>query len=385
MQPRLSLKGLRRSHSGRSWKKLVSKISIGLIIVLLVISTIFVLGRTEQVTTAAENSPNPAPQFAETDSSITVRARVVPVHHAALNFPLRGIFSENVVEEVLVKEGDQVKPGDPLIRVDTRDLELRVQEAEARLAQAQANYEVLSSEAGVNRLRSEADLAYLIAEAGMAKLRAEAEAAKLRGEAQNARFQGLTQLANLLDANANDLLGAAEVLGNTAQVNQERLLAALEMMDVANTATITSALAQLQQADVALQRERLLLEQATLRSPIGGTVVEVNATIGTMPNATGPAVVVADLSSWQLETIDLTELSVARIKEGDPVTVTFDALPGVQLPGRVIHIQPIGETDITDNTSIYSVIIGLEQQSELLRWNMTAWVTFASSSSSGSK
>ncbi len=69
---------------------------------------------------------------------VTASGEVVARSSADLSFRIPG-----VVAEVLVKEGDQVKAGDPLVALDTRELELQVAQAEASLAQARANYERL--------------------------------------------------------------------------------------------------------------------------------------------------------------------------------------------------------------------------------------------------
>ena len=85
-----------------------------------------------------------------------------------------------------------------------------------------------------------------------------------------------------------------------------------------------------------------------------------------------PVAVLADLSSWQIETDDLTELNIVRIAEGAPVLITFDAIPDLELPGKVVRIKEIGENKMGDMT--YTVIIAPDQNDDRLRWNMTATV-----------
>ena len=78
----------------------------------------------------------------------------------------------------------------------------------------------------------------------------------------------------------------------------------------------------------------------------------------------------ADLATLQVETDDLTELNVVRVQEGAPATVTFDALPGLTLTGKVVRIKPLGENKQGDMT--YTVVIQPDQLDDRLRWNMTA-------------
>ncbi|MGB9632673.1 MAG: efflux RND transporter periplasmic adaptor subunit, partial [Chloroflexaceae bacterium] len=82
-----------------------------------------------------------------------------------------------------------------------------------------------------------------------------------------------------------------------------------------------------------------------------------------------------DMSNWKIETEDLTELSIVRIREGDPVTITFDALPGFELPGKVAQIKPMGENRQGD--VVYTVVVIPDRWDERLRWNMTATVRIA--------
>jgi HlyD family secretion protein len=93
--------------------------------------------------------------------------------------------------------------------------------------------------------------------------------------------------------------------------------------------------------------------------------------------APGAAVVLlADTSAWQVETTDLTELNVAEIGEESPVTVTLEAIPGLELPGRVSVIEPYGESKQGD--IVYTVRAILDRQDPRLRWNMTAKVVIES-------
>ncbi|MCW5850474.1 MAG: HlyD family secretion protein, partial [Anaerolineae bacterium] len=83
---------------------------------------------------------------------------------------------------------------------------------------------------------------------------------------------------------------------------------------------------------------------------------------------------IADLSQWEIETTDLTELNVVRLKVGDPVILTFDAIPGLELPGTITRIGDLGENKQGD--IVYTVVIKPDRQDERLRWRMTTSATF---------
>ncbi len=68
----------------------------------------------------------------------------------------------------------------------------------------------------------------------------------------------------------------------------------------------------------------------------------MNAKQGGSINAGQSAVTIADFSSWLVKTTDLTEIDVVQLAEGQPVTVTLDALPGGGIEGR----DPVDRADV---------------------------------------
>ena len=101
--------------------------------------------------------------------------------------------------------------------------------------------------------------------------------------------------------------------------------------------------------------------------------MRLDAKVGEYVAPAKPLVVLADLSGWRVETTDLTELSVVRIREGDRAIVTFDALPEVEIPGTVTRIKALGTNNRGDIT--YTAVIAPDEMDPRLRWNMTAAVT----------
>jgi HlyD family secretion protein len=213
---------------------------------------------------------------------------------------------------------------------------------------AAAEAQVRGARANLDRVRAGADAGQLAA-ARAQLAQAEANLSKLRGE----------QRAANLDAASAAVAGAEANLGQVSAP--------------ARPVDLAGAQSQVQQAEVALEEARLALDRATLRAPLDGTVVRVSVNAGEKIGATGSSVTLADLSIWQIETTDLTELSVANIREGDPATIAIDAIPGLELRGRVRYVRPLGEN--VQGDIIYTVVIAPDRQDQRLRWNMTAAVT----------
>jgi HlyD family secretion protein len=167
------------------------------------------------------------------------------------------------------------------------------------------------------------------------------------------------------DQRAGQLEGARAGVQN-AQARLNQLTAKSRKTD------LDMAQAQVAAAEIALEQAELALARTTLRAPFVGTVAALNIDVGEIPGAEQPAVVLADVSAWQVETSDLKEVDVVAIHEGDSVTITFDALPGVELAGRVQRVKPLGTLYQGDMT--YKVVVIPKQHDEHLRWNMTATI-----------
>ena len=150
-----------------------------------------------------------------------------------------------------------------------------------------------------------------------------------------------------------------------------RLAQAQSNYDLARSKAIPLEI-EIRAAEVNLRQAQLDLEQATLVAPMNGTVAKIDGDPGAMVGAGIPVVVVADMSQWLIETEDLTELDVVKLREGDRANVTFDALPGVTMVARIGRIKPIGTNRAGDIT--YTVVLYPEQAEPRLRWNMTAVV-----------
>jgi HlyD family secretion protein len=159
-----------------------------------------------------------------------------------------------------------------------------------------------------------------------------------------------------------------------ARVNVEQARTTLDLLNPSYVAT-SENLSQraefaLRQAELALEQAEIDLARATLRSPMDGTVARIDFKVN--EPSLERSVIIADFSQWQLVTEGLIELDIMQIREGDPATITFDALPDLELPGRVSHISSFGEN--TDGEITYNVVITPEEWDDRLRWNMTASV-----------
>ncbi len=112
----------------------------------------------------------------------------------------------------------------------------------------------------------------------------------------------------------------------------------------------------------------------SLIAPFDGVVTEVNVAEGEQVSPQTWAIKLADTNSWNVETSDVTELEVVNIQEGQNVSFTADALPGVTMNGVVTEISQSSYTQNGD--VIYTVKITADEVDPRVRWGMTVEVVF---------
>lgn len=119
---------------------------------------------------------------------------------------------------------------------------------------------------------------------------------------------------------------------------------------------------------------RAILANAELRAPHSGVVTKLDLKVGEYGATGSPVVTIADTSRWLVKTSDLTEIDVVNIKEGQPVIVKLDAMPGMEFKGNVLSISQ--EFSENQGDVVYEVTILLTDFDPAMRWGMTAVVRF---------
>jgi len=134
------------------------------------------------------------------------------------------------------------------------------------------------------------------------------------------------------------------------------------------------ALAQLDvgRAQLALEATQVDLEDAILLAPFDGIVSAVQASVGEWAAPGTTVVELLDVSRWRIETKNVGELEIARVRVGQEVLVRVNAFRDETLHGRVTTISPVAVVQQGDTT--YTLMIELEPTELNLRPGMTAQV-----------
>ena len=331
-------------------------------------------------------------------ATVSASGSIAPKAQATLTFKTPGL-----VAEVNVEEGDRVEAGEVLARLETKDLELAVAQAEASLAQAEAQLKQIEKGPSAHDLAA-AEASLASAEANLARLLAgpderEIEMARLSWEqaknnlwAAQAERDGIAgnkmNPGYMVDA-ANARVAAAEIAARIAELQYEQAKAGPDEYEVAiaqaqvdqaqaaldklksspTPEELAIARAQVDQARAALAQARLRLEEAVLVAPFAGTVASVDVNVGELASSAKPAIVLVDLSALHLD-ITVDEIDIGRIEVGQEVNIALDAFPDVELKGRVTRIDPVGT--VVQGVVTYGVRIELEPTEVPIRPGMTA-------------
>lgn len=220
---------------------------------------------------------------------------------------------------------------------DLASVQAALDNAAASLQQAQAAYDRVKDRADI-AMRSEAlnlqaaTIEYERAKAAYNAARNHPTPSELAAARAKVR-QAEASLAQLKSSPT-----ASELAAAAAQVAQARAqLAQLEAQP--NADEVTVAQANVDQAQVSLQEAQSQLDKAVLKAPFDGTVVAVNVEQGEWGSPGSPAFVLDNTSALFVD-IQVDEVDVAQLAEGQTVHLRFSALNGQTVDGTLAHIAP---------------------------------------------
>jgi HlyD family secretion protein len=346
--------------------------------------------------------------------AVSASGSIQPETRVSLTFETSG-----EVAEVPVQVGDRVKAGDVLVRLETGELTLQVQQTEASVALAEAQLaqlregarseEVASAQANLRGLEAQLNAAIanrdqVVAgptDAQIAAAETQLAAAELEHRVtliahdrtleetkdgdrrEQARYDlwAADQAVAAAQAQLDDLLAGADAnaaraaRANVAAVEAQRDAAQAQLDALLAGATeeqLTDVEAQVAQAEASLELAELALEKATLRAPFDGVVAAVSVSVGEMASAGLPAITLLDTSEFHM-TVGVDELDVGRLGLGQVAQVSLDAIPEAELTGKVERIAPAAT--IAGGVVTYDVVVALEKTDVPIRADMTANAT----------
>jgi membrane fusion protein (multidrug efflux system) len=237
------------------------------------------------------------------------------------------------VTKVLVQDNQAVKTGDLMLAIDPADFETAVRQAEANLAYAKAELESARADQAMTGKTAPAGV-----EQAQAELRA-AQAQAERAQADAERYQTLYAKDEVSKQALDQALTTARASRADAERAQANLDGAQTSPEQAATkqARVQSAEATVEQQQAALDQARLKLSYTQVLAPSDGVVTRKNVEPGSQVQSGTPVLALVGTTPWVIANFKETQLG--RMRVGQPVAMTVDAFPGVQLHGRVDSVQ----------------------------------------------
>lgn len=245
------------------------------------------------------------------------------------------------VDKVYVKDNQLVKKGDTLVVLDTRDLEIKVTQAEIALDNAKANLDVARGNAGSSSANA------TVSNSNIATAQANVDAADVRVWQATQDYNRMLNLYNAKSATQSQLDNAKatkEIAEKQLITAQKQLVTAKDQYS-ASGAVVTTADRQIRMAEITVaQRQsdldlaKLNLSYAYLIAPTNGFISRKNVQPGQLVTPGQTLTTIVDYSSvWVVA--NFKETQVEDIKIGQTVTVTVDAYPGKKFEGKVESFQ----------------------------------------------
>jgi HlyD family secretion protein len=231
------------------------------------------------------------------------------------------------IGEVLVGVNDKVFIGEPLIRLEDGEARARIATADAQIAlRKRARNDQSTSSRAAERRRAED----WVADAERGLFDAQATVDQVAGAKRSAR------------ASDADLAAARAAMSREQERLRQRRSELRILEDDKNTPLPTQNEGALNVARAELLLAQAGMEKLTIRAPVAGTVLQVNAKSGELatPSAAQPLLLIGDISALRVRA-ELDERDFGEIKVGQPVQVRAPAFRGREFTGKVSSVAPI--------------------------------------------
>ena len=269
------------------------------------------------------------------------------------------------IARIYVEEGDEANKGELLAKLDTGPLELALAQAQTALDQAEYNLEKTKEPYSEDDIDS--------AEAAVVAAEEYLEYAEwMLDTSEDAVEDAEDALAEAEQSGTDEEIAAAEAQLTVAEAAVEQwrtgvsgaeasLIAAevqLEaMLDAPDEGAVKAAESQLKAARQAVAEAQKQLDEASITAPFDGEIVSVFAEEGDIITPALPIIHLIDPNVMEIE-VEVDEIDIAEVKVGQRVIIEVDALPTLQLEGKVTSISTLSIE--TGGVVLYEVTIGFD-------------------------
>ena len=271
------------------------------------------------------------------------------------------------VQTVEVEDNQEVKAGQPLVKLDPSDEQAKIEQAQAALATAKqqaaaAQENIALSEQNNVAQNTQTEGSINDAQAGIQSSQAQlkqvdAELNKLKIDYQ--RYRTLNQEGAVSNQQydsakaaydealaqhqaAEQAIAQAQAKFTQAQGGQQQTAANKIQIEVARS-NYAAAQAQVAQAQASLKQAQLQLSYTSLNAPIAGRVGNKNVEVGQQIQPGSPLMAIVPDRSWI--TANFKETQLTQMQPGQKVSIALDAFPGKTFSGTVNSLSPASGAD----------------------------------------
>jgi membrane fusion protein (multidrug efflux system) len=232
------------------------------------------------------------------------------------------------VAEVYVVDNQAVAAGEPLVRLDSRQYQAILEQADATIAARKADIE-----------RGAAEL--LQQQASIAQARAQLQGARANEThaiEEVKRYEPLVATGAETNEKLADLRNSRSQAEATVAADAAALQAA-ERQPATTQAQIDQARAQLQAAEASSRQAQLDNQDTVIKSTLSGRVGDRTVRVGQFAQPGTRLMTIVPVQDLYLEA-NFKETQIGLMRAGQPATIRVDALSGTELHGTVVSFSP---------------------------------------------
>ena len=233
------------------------------------------------------------------------------------------------ISELLVTDNQVVKAGQLLLRIDPRDYQAGVNQAEADVASAEANIRNVDAQITAQQAVLDQARADIVS----------AQANLTFSQQEYARYQALAQSGTGTVQRAQQAAADLRQKQAALQHNQAALDQAAKQIAVLKTQRGVAE-ATLQHNQAALEQAKLNLGYTAITSPIDGAVGDRSARVGQYVQPGTQLMTIVPMRNGIYVVANFKETQIRRMFRGESADITIDTFPGVHLRGVVDSLAP---------------------------------------------
>ncbi|RYE17347.1 MAG: HlyD family secretion protein, partial [Sphingobacteriales bacterium] len=232
------------------------------------------------------------------------------------------------VDSILFEENTHVNKGQLLVKIDDRDLAVKVEQAEASQSGANAGIDVGQSQISATSATS-----------ASAKAEVTSAAARLEKVRKDySRYANLVQDGSITQQLFDQAKSDLQVAQANYQAAKDTYKATLEQVGTSRSQLkVTNTGATKSQADV--DYAKLQLSYAQIKAPAGGLAARKNVQVGQLVQPGQTLFAIVEDNSLFI-TANFKETQLDKIRNGQSVNIEVDAFPDMELTGTVYNFSP---------------------------------------------